>query len=53
MAAGLLTVPMLNEKQDCEAYSQVHWANDADQNKALLGRFMSAVRTKVIKAGYE
>jgi hypothetical protein len=53
MAAGFLTVFMLNEKHDCEAYSRLHWANDADNDKARLGRYVSAVRAQLIKAGYE
>lgn len=53
MAVGLLTVPMLNEKHDCEAYSRLHWANDADNDKARLGRYVSAVRAQLIKAGHD
>lgn len=53
LTAGIATPIALAEKEKCETYSRIHWASELDNDKALLGRYLSAVRATLVKVGYD
>ncbi len=50
---GTIAPAALIQKNACEKFSTLRWADGLEQRKDLLGHYLSSVRTKVIKAGYE
>lgn len=53
LTAGIATPIALAEKEKCETCSRIHWASELDNDKALLGRYLSAVRATLVKVGYD